>query len=283
LTFVVELLYLFAAFVVGILFEEFLLEPILGPILRYRYKFLRKKIGKLISNPKVAVHVVSKSDDISELAINPEKLATILTEYLRKINVNAERQGHRILINSIKYGDIQAKGVIEMAVLPHKDGLLTRGFEVDIEAPCAYRRFSDHILELSRCAEQVKSVAITALGKPIQFLDFLKCNLNNLYEVTGILSDLKFDYMKLGGEVEVMLGAKDVNIAKLPFSVTAIDKLRVQHLVQRICKHICMTAPSKCYKKLPFTVNYYKLNILDAFSRINRALEIHHCPVHLIL
>lgn len=222
-----EIAYTALGFVIGSLFEEFILEPIVGPLLRHRYTYLLKAGAKKLKNNETVVEVIGKSSDISAMGKEPMEVADGLESLLRsRPQTQILRQGSRIVIQSISYGKTNAQGTIEIASYPNRDSLRARSFEVALQAPCEYNKFSEGILELSRCLEEVNDVARSALNSPLVFQNYLTCNLKGAYEITGVLSDLKANYLMFGGDVEVTFGKTNVSFAKMPFSIEAIDKMK---------------------------------------------------------
>lgn len=223
-----DLAYIFSAFVVGLLFEEFLLAPILEPILKYRYHYFLKTAGKLIHNTPIEISITSKSNDLSSLKISPDDLTSIIDKTLREKNgAITIRKPTRIEIQSIKYGDsFSASGAIELALQPRGNELLATGFQITLEISSKYRKFTEYILELSKCIEMVKDSCNLALAKTLAFNEFLSCKLNHMYEIAGVLSSLNAEFIKLGGEIDLIIGKNEVTVAKLPYSEPAIDKLR---------------------------------------------------------
>jgi hypothetical protein len=211
-------------FFVWVLLEPIILEPIIGPALRYRYT-LRKRVVKYATNHKVRVELISKSQDISVMHASLDKVVGAVAESLRSV-AKVEQSDTSVAVHQIIYGGLEASGKVDFSIRLKTEPITVDGIQITLEADCKYRQFSDQVLELSRCVEQLKDAIRSGLHAHVEFEEFLGAKLNHIYELTGILSDLRMDYMNLGGEIDLTLAQKEATITKAPFSSKSIDTLR---------------------------------------------------------
>jgi len=147
-------------------------------------KYWRRKIGKIIRPRKIKVELVLKTFSASEKQLNIENtLETLRKEFVSLRYNPAKLNGSLTFDVSINTMPTIAeeKEIIDM-------------IECRFKYECGYRNFNSDVRELREA--QIKIVKpirthVSDFQQPISLI----CELNSLYELTGVLADVKIGMM----------------------------------------------------------------------------------------
>lgn len=182
-------------------------------------KYWTRKLRKRIRPPEINVRLVVKTRDISHRMFDVHKVLELLETEYRVAGYEPAKQADSLLLK-VPVGKNRIGMVIDLSTREIDDALIVDQVQCNVNHHCGYRRFSEDILEMREAQKKIEPVMRKSLG---DFMDdiSLVCELSELYELTGILSDSQIGTLRSsieGGKVRFDLSkniltvyGKDIN------------------------------------------------------------------------
>ena len=152
-------------------------------------KYWRKKIGKIIHPRKIKVKLIAKTFNVSEKKLDIEKTLETLRKEFVDSEYNPARQ-HSSLIFSVPIGKNTINVTLNVMPTITEDQEIIDAIECRIANECSYWKFHNDVHELR---EAQMKIASTLRKHVSDFMDHISliCELKSLYELTGVLADVK--------------------------------------------------------------------------------------------
>ncbi len=207
------------SFVVYVLVELFA-----GPELRFRIKYRKKWLSKIIRNPHIKTILTTKTNDLTDENLILNEIKESIKKELKNEGFELEPRGEDFKFN-FESGKTEIDAEVMLAFEPMGDKVIISGIDANLTALCGYKEFVGHILDLVTAAEKIEE----CLRKVIKDAKFEKrslvCELKNIYELTGVLSGLELSSLAakiedkysidLFGDKIIAYGNIDQNVASI--------------------------------------------------------------------
>jgi hypothetical protein len=188
--FIENLMWLIVGAIVAFVIQNILFELFAGPELRFKIKYFKKKLCKKIGNPYIKTILTTKTDDLTDKNLYPEKVKELIKNELRRKGFESESRRDNFAFD-LDSGGITVSAEIMFVQEFREEKEIISGVEVNLTALCRYNKFNAHILNLTAAAERIEE----CLRKAIKDVNFvrrsLSCELKNMYELTGVLAEYK--------------------------------------------------------------------------------------------
>ena len=222
----ISMLSLFDVFVgaiIGALLTQIIPALLPGSII-YKLNLYKNKVLKWIKNVGIKTSVVWKIFPASHKKLSYEEFLKEVSEALTKNRIKYEKTNDGIKF-TITYGKSEYEGKILSFAEPEErqDIEYIKEVNIYIENTISYRTFAEELLEIFNAFEKVKKILYDILETNTSDV-IVECELKGLEAFTGILKDLKVNYMMLGDTYQIDLSQKRVTIIKV------IDKAVLQLL-----------------------------------------------------
>lgn len=176
---------------------------------RYKAIYYRRKISKIISNPKIKVCYTVKTENLENKKI---KLDDFVNEARKKLPQNGfslkGEQGSANIFNYI-LGTTEVEIFLIPSYIQEKEGdgeLLIDYVQCDFKpTECKYCNFDGHLLDSIQIFRKLEMSLEDIVGKWIG--ESLTCEIKRLYEFVGVLQDLKMSSLtgRIGGQYSIEL------------------------------------------------------------------------------
>lgn len=175
---------------------------------RYKAMFYRRKISKLIHNPEIEICYTVKTKNLEDKEIRADNLTKEMLENLEKDSFRFKgERGNASVFQSI-LGKTESEVTITPSYVTKEDEgeLLVDYLQCDFKLiKCKYNNFDGHLLDLIQIFRKLELNLEDRFGKWTG--DILTCEIKRLYEVVGVLEDLKMSSLtgKIGGKYAIEL------------------------------------------------------------------------------
>ena len=178
---------------------------------RYKAMFYRRKISKLIHNPKIEVGYTVKTKNLEDKEIREDNLTKQILENLEQDGFRFKGEsGDSSVFQSI-LGRTEAEIMITPSYIPkeneeNEEELIVDYLECDFKLmECKYNNFDGHLLDLIQIFRKLERNLENMVGNWTG--ESLTCEIKRLYEFVGVLKDLKMSSLtgKIGGQYSVEL------------------------------------------------------------------------------
>lgn len=198
-----------AGAVAELLFREFIYEEWISPSLKYKLRYWKNHIKKRMHNTNIELSYSSRTADLSDQRVSMDKVKTI-TDALRQHHIPA-RGNMDIMIDSYQAGKMSLSGAIEFSTYSSAKGELIRDFTITLTAQVRYNSMNDEIPALIQHVSKIKEYVGMATEMPLTYSDNMSCRLAKLVmEMSHALKDMKVQYVKIGGDVELSMNKERV-------------------------------------------------------------------------
>ncbi|MCW4049286.1 MAG: hypothetical protein NWE89_06060 [Candidatus Bathyarchaeota archaeon] len=182
----------------GVIFGEFFVKPALGPVISNRVTFIRKYFWKLVKPPNIPITQISSSKKL-ESEISLESASELLINKLNERGIEAKFEGNNINFSNYRYGKTSSSGFIRFH---YKTNEKIESIEVDLTNMCAFQSLASEVIGLTNATNNMKELITLTLDLPIDFSDYLECNLNKLIELSGVFGNVILNYMHVTGDID---------------------------------------------------------------------------------
>jgi hypothetical protein len=191
------------AAVAELAFKELIWDEIIAPSLRYRLSVFKRSAKKWVRNPSFDFTHSANIRNMEESHIPKEKVIAVL-DVLKDNKIPARRlHDVGIRFDNLQVGKLNYAGTIEFDT-DSRERYLT-ALTITIATQVSYKSMQGDIAAITHFMDKVQEHVNIGLGIPLSYQENISCKLNKLGEITGILKDLKIDYMSLGGDVQLKL------------------------------------------------------------------------------
>lgn len=156
-------------------------------------KYWRRKIGKIIRPRKIKVELVVKTFSVTEKKLDIESTLETLRKEFVDLGYNPAKQ-HDSLIFDVPVGSNEIHISINTMPTIAEDKEIIDMIECRLKHECGYLHFNNDVRELREAQMKIAS-AIRTHVSDFQEPFSLICELNSLYELTGVLADVKIGMM----------------------------------------------------------------------------------------
>ena len=201
-----------------------LVELFAGPELRFKIKYHKKRLSKIIRNPNIKTILTTKTDDLTDKNLDLNKIRETVKNELKNGGFELEYGGKdlKFILGS---GKTKIDAEVMFAIEPMEEKVIISGIDANLTASCGYNKFNGYLLDLTAATERIEECLRRAI-KDIKFeRRSLTCELKNIYELTGVLSGLELSSLvaKIGNQYSIDLfedkivayGNIDQNVASI--------------------------------------------------------------------
>lgn len=178
--------------VIAVFFQLFLYE-FLPDRMKDSARYWRRKIGKIIRPRKIKVELVLKTFSASEKKLDVETtLETLRKEYVR-LGFNPAKQNGSLIFD-VKIGSNTVIVTINTMPIIAEENEIIDMIECRFKYECGYRNFNSDVRELREAHVKITNPIrknVSDFQQPISLI----CELKSLYELTGVLADVKIGMM----------------------------------------------------------------------------------------
>lgn len=170
----------------------------ISPELRFKTNYFWKSICKRLRNPPIDMTLFLKSSNLSDKKLLPEQIRNNIKMNLMERGFRFTGEGDALRFEQ-KWGRTELNIDISFGCDTYGDDLIISSIESRLRAICEYNNFDGYILEITQASEEIAN-ALRNIIVDIEFSKNLRCELKHIYELTGILSELKLT--SLSGVIE---------------------------------------------------------------------------------
>lgn len=186
-----------------LVFKELIWDEFIAPSLRYRFSVFKRSAKKWVRNPSFDFAHSANIRNMEESRIPKDKVLGVL-DILKDNRIPARRlHDVGLRFDSLKVGKLVYSGTVEFGT-DSRERYLT-SLTITISTQVSYKSMQADIAAITHFMDKIQEHVNIGLGIPLPYQENISCKLNNLGALTGILKDLKIDYMSLGGEVQLKL------------------------------------------------------------------------------
>jgi hypothetical protein len=203
--------------VIGIILQKIILV-IVGPEIEYEISYRWNWFIKKVKDPKIDLSYYRVSEELTDTFTVSEiqdKVASILS----KNNIGHTQIGNNIQIIDFEFGTTKYNGTIKFDYNSFEKGTLSR-INLELIKPCSFSKFSEEILGIDNCANKLLETIRISLPSQITFHPFIKCKMNKIEKMVGVLSKLNkisknnlFNYMYFSDRLKVEISSESVMLS----------------------------------------------------------------------